>query len=165
MKKGQSLIEVVVALSILGITMFGVMTLGINTIGYSIASKARTQAIALAQQGLEVARNQIGGSAVPPNTCATSTGLSSFCGTWEVSGNTIAAKTAFSDCANPTFGPDTENDFLLISEHPDFERRIYIVESTNEAPSTNYYLIKSTVRWLKAGTPTQSTSVYGLVAK
>lgn len=59
-KKGQSLIEVTVALTILSVVMMGILALGINVIGYTIFTKGRTQAIALAQQGLEETRNRGG---------------------------------------------------------------------------------------------------------
>lgn len=52
-KRGQSLIEVVVALSILTVALAGVVTLAVNTVGLMISSRFRMEATAYAQAGLE----------------------------------------------------------------------------------------------------------------
>jgi len=53
-QKGQSLIEVTVALGILAVVLSAVVTLAAQGIGLMIASRQRTEATALAQKSLEV---------------------------------------------------------------------------------------------------------------
>lgn len=56
-KKGQSLVEVTVALSLLAVVLTGVVTLAVNAVSLMAASRLRTEATALAQEGLEIAKS------------------------------------------------------------------------------------------------------------
>lgn len=62
-KKGQSLVEVTVAMSILAVVLTGVVTLAVNAAGLMVSSRSRTEATAYAQQGLEVLKSK------PSNSC------------------------------------------------------------------------------------------------
>lgn len=55
-ERAQSLVEVTVALSILAVVMTGVVTLAINAVGLMINSRMKTEAAAIAQQGIEVVK-------------------------------------------------------------------------------------------------------------
>ncbi|PIZ00362.1 hypothetical protein COY62_03095 [bacterium (Candidatus Howlettbacteria) CG_4_10_14_0_8_um_filter_40_9] len=52
-KRGQSLVEVTVALSILAVVLTGVVTLIVNAVGLMLDSRDKTEAVAYAQQYLE----------------------------------------------------------------------------------------------------------------
>lgn len=148
--KGQSLVEVTVALSILAIAMMGVITLGVNVIGYTIGTKARTQAMALAQQGLEIARDNGTG-----------------CGTLEngyyyeivpIDKTKIIKRTT-----TATYYPvDTTGPFAS------FQRQIGVRNApAGSFPATaqgSYKLVTAEVQWQVAGTPMGTSTVYGLVA-
>jgi len=70
-RKGQSLVEVTVALSILAIVLTGVVTLAVNTVGLMLASRSRMEGTAYAQQGLEILK------AKPGSDCTTGLELNS----------------------------------------------------------------------------------------
>lgn len=59
---GQSLVEVVVALSVLTIVLTGVVTLAVNTVALMITSRMKTEATAYAQQGIESLKGDVGAS-------------------------------------------------------------------------------------------------------
>lgn len=59
-KKGQSLIEVVVALGILTIVFTGVLTLISQVVGLELAARNNTHAVALAQRKLATVITEIG---------------------------------------------------------------------------------------------------------
>ena len=60
--KGQSLVEVVVALTILAIVFIGIVTLAANTIKLMLSSRQKMQAVAIAQQQLELEKSNTGNS-------------------------------------------------------------------------------------------------------
>jgi len=53
-KKGQSLIEAVVAISIVVIAVVGIMSVGLTTVSLGGQSKERVMAITLAREGIEI---------------------------------------------------------------------------------------------------------------
>lgn len=54
--RGSSLVEVMVAITILGILLVGMMPTTISTLGVGKEAQQRTEAAALAEQGMEIAR-------------------------------------------------------------------------------------------------------------
>lgn len=74
-KKGQSLVEVTVALSILAVVLTGVVTLIVNAVGLMLDSRDKTEAVAYAQQYLEEKKgsktNSCDGLAITPPPVST----------------------------------------------------------------------------------------------
>ena len=145
--KGQSLVETVVALGILGFVMVGILTLGINVIGYAINSKAQTQATALAQQGLEVARSY------------------SSCGI--NNGTYIVDRTIKNSLAPPSGASPYRVELNLSAPFYYFERRVIISDpiasQLGYGTPGDYKLVTVEVSWTQRGAPSQLTRMYGLI--
>lgn len=158
-KRGQSLVEVTVALSILGITMMGVLTLAINVIGYSISTKSRSQAVGYAQEGLEVARSFL-------RSCS-ELKISILEGQDFV----VDSGTALAPGASEAIGDFTRTitiRSLSKTEDPDgdgFPEDILIVPNSTYIKTDDFYLITSKVEWNVKGTKDGKTTVYGVVKR
>lgn len=183
-EKGQSLVEVTVALSILGIVMLGVITLAINVIGYSIGTKAQAQAVALAQEGLEIMREQ---APIPGcgNSYTADVSGAYYYIAYGVSG-LEAPKSFFigtgagNSAGVPLDGTDGSGYKYYYSDRsfPKFKRIINVqqawstdVPSNGEDPPVpltsngNFQRITVTVEWYVSGTKNQKAKISGLITK
>ncbi|MDD5693270.1 MAG: type II secretion system protein [Patescibacteria group bacterium] len=102
-KKGQTLVEVMVALSILIVILSGVITLLIKSVNLVIDSRSKTEAIAIVQNGL-------------------SEGISSVQGTCQIHGDDNGSPKMIIDRTSTTTGtpnylvenPESHNKYKLI---------------------------------------------------
>jgi len=132
-KKGQTLIEVTVALGILAIVFAGTITLIVGVVNLSFSARNRTEAIALAQMKLaETASSILTGC---NKTFPASTPRTRESGTiyhYRVDVNTLAG----------SFSAVYDNDL----NHNNFAEIVVTVDWTNKGLPDENYVIKQIVR-------------------
>lgn len=161
-KKGETLIEVVVALGIISIALLGLFSLAILALQNSTSAKARSQATVYAQQALEISRESLG-------SCKTT-----------ISGGTYYINTS-GELAPLTPAEAAANaDVFTTGNMFRFRRTIEITDGgaagnpldsmippNPPSEDTNYLLLKTTVQWepLAGSPPRDIVEIYGIAAK